>query len=472
LLTWRVEATEPGSYHEDSVSYGDELAFSARGGNVVHCADLLDAGHNPAANGAAALHWACERGHELVVRRLLLDSRLLRGDTGGRCGKSAVSEALLTACAAGHAGIVHALLANGAQLDVRLPFSCMNSLLRGSAVYAGMFHHQSVDCEQWGDYLADGLVFLSNHARELEGEVGLMILQSLDDDLQEARDGDLQAAPDGDLHEWLDDELQAAPDGECQGTLDDDLQALRDDDFQAVPDDDLQEALDDALQEAPDGDLQEALNNDLQEAPDDDLHQPAWIPSVSSRCGGFVSCALGVATLRGFTDVIKVLLEHAGVHVANGDFAIVAALLAGHTSAAYRLLEFFYPCETASQSRLRDTDPIFHALLYYATCMGGDTDLMRIVVQRDPSLIDTRPVSRWLGRTGVGLAATWKNPAVVRFLLSFPTVLDACADFKPGRHVLEAARDGATNAGCWLDSLAGLWDTWIDPWGISLGLDP
>jgi len=372
LLTWRVEATEPGSYHEDSVSYGDELAFAARGGNVVHCAELLDAGHNPAANGAAALHWACELGHEPVVRRLLLDSRLLGGDTGGRVGKSAVSEALLTACAAGYAGIVHALLANGAQLDVRLPFSCMNSLLRGSAEDSGIDLNRPIDCDQWlwDDLPAERLVFLAEDAEELEAQLELAIFHALDDDLQEAIDS-------------------------------------------------------------------------------------GSVPPIQSRWGGFIACALGVAARTGSNDVIELLLEHAGVRAANGDFAILVACLAGHTSAADRLLEFFFPRESASRSRLRHMDPIFHALVFYATCMGGDTDLMRIVVQRDPSLIDTRPGGRWLGRTGVGLAAMWMNPAVVRFLLSCPTVLDACAKFRLGRKALEAVRDGAAD-GC-IDGVADLW---------------
>ena len=80
ILSWSDDG-------RDTSSPGDMLAFAALGGNLALCQELLAAdGGDPCANGAAALHWACERGHSPVVRRLLDDARLDKAVGGRACG--------------------------------------------------------------------------------------------------------------------------------------------------------------------------------------------------------------------------------------------------------------------------------------------------------------------------------------------------------------------------------------------------
>ena len=126
LITWHTAVTPPGGDRSTTSSPGDELAFASLGGRLDVCRKLLREGANPCSHGATALHWACERGHVAVVRLLLEDARL-GAVGGGRAGGAAVSEALVTACAAGQEDIVRELLADPQlRFDVRLPLSCMD----------------------------------------------------------------------------------------------------------------------------------------------------------------------------------------------------------------------------------------------------------------------------------------------------------------------------------------------------------
>lgn len=119
--------------HTDVATLGDELAWRARAGlppSDVSVAAVTGLERSVHRTAKAALLWASERGHASVVGSLLDDAHA----SGSSIDRTAVSHALLTACAADRADVVSVLLAHPLlDLSVGIPASGMFHFLRESA---------------------------------------------------------------------------------------------------------------------------------------------------------------------------------------------------------------------------------------------------------------------------------------------------------------------------------------------------
>jgi len=344
LLAWGW-----GEYCLQTTSEGDGLAWSARGGQLELYDSFSAAGQSPSSHGASSLHWACECGHESMIHRILADARF-DDAAGARVGSSAVSEALMTACAARRADIVRLLLKDArTTFDARLPASCISLLLRDDAVIC----------------------------------LG-------DEPYPRIRDRDEVFLRLGDFI------------GSC--------------------------------------------------------HR---IRVTGDTWHDFGMCALVIAASVGAAEVVDAILEDRRVRATNSDFSIIMACIAGHSSIAERLIDFFYPSDSVQVCSHPHVDrvmgPSLHAHVFFAACIGGSASLIRRVVGHGGGLqlavghggglqlaTSDHHRTRSLGMAGVGLAALCFNSGVLSWLLSNDALLDECSLFQlaPGRGFLECLRAG------------------------------